>query len=689
MDEAQRIGALTETINEHAHRYYVLAQPQISDEEYDRLLSELQRLEEAHPELRRPDSPTQRVGGQPTDAFPTVVHALPMLSLDNSYSPEDVQAFDRRVRQALPGEEVTYVAELKVDGVALSLHYEDSVLVRAVTRGDGTRGDEITANVRTIRTVPLRLRQPGITAEVRGEAYMPAADFAALNRQREEQDEAPFANPRNATAGSLKLQDPRPVSRRALCFLAYWLRMPQDPARTHWEHLQTLREWGLRVDPRAARCPDLQAVFAFYEEQRAARAGLPFQIDGIVLKVDDLDQQGRLGATAKSPRHSLAYKFRAEQARTVLRAIRLQVGRTGVVTPVAEFDPVPLAGTTIRRATLHNADEIQRRDVRVRDTILLEKGGDVIPKVVDVDLQGRPEGTSPFVFPQTCPSCGGPLVRDPEAVATRCPSAACPAQLRRRLEHFASRNAMNVEGLGPAIVEQLVVRGLVRDVGDLYGMTLETLSALERLAERSASNLLRSLEASRLRPFDRLLFALGIPHVGTTVARDLARHFGSLERLVGASEEELQHVPEVGPAIAAAVRAFLDNPETPPLLDKLQAAGLRLAGEQAAAPPVPGYFSGKTVVLTGSLASLTREEATAHIEALGGRTASSVSRKTDLVVAGEKAGAKLDKARELGLEVLSEEAFLEELRKAGGALTLGPSGPILVSGGPEVEREHT
>lgn len=666
LDPARRIADLVEQLNEHNYRYYVLAEPVISDLEYDQLMAELQDLEARYPELRRPDSPTQRVGGQPTGEFPTIPHASPMLSLDNSYSPEEVRDFDRRVRQVLAGAPVEYVAELKIDGVALSLIYEDSLLIRAVTRGDGIQGDEITANARTIRSIPLRLRQPGLTCEIRGEVYLKKADFAELNRQREEAGESLFANPRNAAAGSLKLQDPRLVARRNLCFSAYWLAMEDDPADTHWQHLRMLREWGLPVDPAAARCLDLEAVFAFYARYEASRDALPYEIDGIVIKVNDLKQQARLGATAKSPRHSLAYKFRARQARTRLREISLQVGRTGVITPVAILDPVSLAGSTISRATLHNEEEIRRRDLRLGDLVILEKGGDVIPKVVGVVLEERPPEAQPFSFPERCPVCQALLMRDPEEAAIRCENPACPAQLQRRLEHFASRNAMDIEGLGPAIIEQLVARKLVKDVGDLYGLNLEILTGLERLAERSAQNLLDSLEASKQRSFDRVLFALGIRHVGTTLARILARHFGSLDRLAAASETTLQEVPEIGPTIARSICAFFANPDSTSLIAKLRRAGLHLEMKEEE-KAVESYFAGKTVVLTGTLSQYTRDQAAALIEALGGHPATSVSRKTDLVIAGDKAGTKLERARELNIPVLSEAEFIDHLRAAGKA----------------------
>jgi DNA ligase (NAD+) len=662
---AAEMADLAVQLEAHNHRYYALSAPTISDQEYDRLLARLQALEAAHPELRRPDSPTLRVGGAPTSQFPTHRHAQPMLSLDNSYSRQDLIDFDRRVREALPGEAVEYLAELKIDGVALSLSYEDSLLVRAVTRGDGVTGDEITANARTIRSIPLRLKAPGIRAEVRGEVYVGAGDFAALNRRRAQEEEALFANPRNAAAGSLKLQDPRLVAGRRLRFFAYWLHWPEGGLAAQHQLLATLDQWGLPVNPERARCTAIEEVFSFYDQCEARRDQLPYDIDGVVIKVDSLDQQRRLGHTAKSPRSAIAYKFRASQARTRLKDIALQVGRTGTLTPVALLDPVLLAGSTVQRATLHNEDEIQRRDLRKGDVVILEKGGDVIPKVVGVVLEERPSWAVPFQFPEHCPACQSALVRDPEEAATRCENPACPAQLKRRLEHFAARTALDIEGLGPAVVDQLVDRLLVRDVGDLYDLDLETLAGLERLAKKSARNLLDGLERSLQRPFDRVLFGLGIRHVGATVALALARHFRDLDALSRASAEELEAVPEIGPTIARSVCAFFANPQTPKLIAKLKRAGLQLSlpEEEEAVPP--NFFTGKTAVLTGALMHYTREQAEAYIQRLGGRTAGSVSKKTGLVVAGESAGSKLDKARELGVLVLSEEEFTARLAEAG------------------------
>ena len=657
----KRVRELTTQLEEHNYHYHVLADPAISDREYDELMTELQQLEETNPALRKPDSPTLRVGGEPTSEFPSRRHANPMLSLDNSYSREDLSAFDQRVRSALPDENVEYVAELKIDGVALSLIYEDSRLTRAVTRGNGVQGDEVTANARTIRAVPLKLRRPGVSCEVRGEVYMTLSAFENLNKQQEERDRPLFANPRNSTAGSLKLQSPNLVAARKLQFFSYWLDVAEDEDGTHSSHLATLRDLGLPVNPQHALCPDLEAVFQFYDSYETRREALDYEIDGVVLKVNDLEQYERLGTTAKSPRGAMAYKFAAQQSSTVLLEIRWQVGRTGAISPVAILEPVLLAGSTVQRATLHNVDEIQRKDIRVGDTVLLEKGGDVIPKIIGVVLEERPPETAPAAVPSSCPVCDSELERDEDEAALRCVNDTCPGQIKRRLEHFAGRNAMDIDGLGTAVIEQLVDRELVADVGDLYSLDVEALSGLERLAERSARNIVESLRRSVDRPFDRLLFGLGIPHIGTTIARTLADEFLSVERLAAADAEELEEAEEIGPTISQALATFFADSRTAALIGKLRRAGLQLEQTATTAPPTNSFFSGKTVVLSGTLAGYTRDECAAAIERLGGKMATSVSRKTNLLIAGDRAGSKLAKAEELGIDVLDEEELRRHL----------------------------
>ena len=670
MNEArarERIEQLSTEIEEHDRRYYVLADPVIPDAEYDALLAELVELEEAWPDLALPDSPASRVGGEPTSDFPTVAHATPMLSLDNSYSREDVVAFDERVRRALDeGEDVEYVVELKIDGVALSLIYEDGRLLRAVTRGDGVQGDEVTNNARTIGAVPLRLREQGVSCEVRGEVFMTSTDFADLNKRQQEAGRPSFANPRNSTAGTLKLQDPKIVAGRRLRFFAYWIDLAGGRCRTHHERLDTLQRLGFPVNPEHALCSGLEEVFSFYDRCEASRDGLPYEVDGVVIKVNSLDQQERLGSTSKSPRSAMAFKFAAEQVRSRLLEIRLQVGRTGTISPVAVLEPVTVAGSTVQRATLHNADEIERKDIRVGDLVVIEKGGDVIPKVVRVVEEERPAGAKEYRFPEECPACGSGLVRYEEEVSPRCVNPACKGQRKRRLEHFSGRNAMDIEGLGTAVVEQLVEKELVTDVGDLYNLDAETLAGLDRLAEKSAENLVNALDQSRGRPFDRLLFALGILHVGSTVARTLAARFPSLERLQAATVEELEEVEEIGPVIARSVRDFFDQEATGTLIGKLEKAELNLKAEPTdAGEAAGGAFAGLTVVITGTLDRHTRDEAGALVEGQGGRVVSSVSRNTDLVIAGDKAGSKLARARELGVEVLSEEDLVRRLEEAG------------------------
>jgi DNA ligase (NAD+) len=660
-----RIEKLRELIRHHDRRYYVENDPEVSDREYDLLLAELSALEADHPDLVRPDSPTQRVAGEPTEGFETVAHAAPMLSLDNTYSADELREFDGRVRGRLPDEGVEYVVELKLDGVSVSLRYEGGALVRGATRGDGRLGDDVTANLKTIRSIPLRLTggHAGETIEVRGEVYMSRPGFEALNRERLDEGAAPFANPRNAAAGSLKLLDPRAVEGRPLDAFFYQLVGARDLGiETHDGALSAMRSMGLRVIPDAALVADVDAAIAECSRWQEGREDLPFDVDGMVVKVNSLEQQERLGATGKSPRWGIAYKFPAQSATTVVRDITVQVGRTGKLTPVANLDPVTVSGSTVSRATLHNQDEVDRLDVRVGDTVLIEKGGEVIPKVVKVVRSKRKGRSRRFRMPSECPVCGEPVVRTSGEVDHRCENIRCPAQVKRGILHFASRGAMDIEGLGVALVDQLVDGGLVSDYGDLYALEADRLAELPRMGERSAANLLAEIEKSKERPFSRLLFALGVRHVGSRVAEVLAERFASVDALRKASAEELAQVDEVGPVIAASVRAFLGSSENVRVIGKLERAGVATRAKRARRRKARPGLAGKTVVLTGTLDGMTRQEARDAIERAGGRVTGSVSSKTDLVVAGADPGSKHDRARKLGVKIVGED----ELRKLLG-----------------------
>jgi len=657
-----RIRELRELIRHHDHRYYVDSDPEISDREYDRLLEELVRLEAEHPDLVTPDSPTQRVAGELAEGFATVAHTVPMLSLDNTYSADELREFDRRVRGRLPGEEVEYVVELKLDGVSVTVRYDAGRLALAATRGDGRLGDDVTANLRTIRSIPLRLRgkHSGAAVEVRGEVFMPRPGFEALNRDRKREGAPAFANPRNAAAGSLKLLDSALVSERPLDAFFYQLVGAEElGVGTHLDAIRAMSSMGLRVIPEAVLCPDVSAVIEHCAVWQGKRAGLPFDVDGTVVKVNSLDQEARLGTKARSPRWGIAYKFPAQSEVTVVRDVAVQVGRTGKLTPVAILDPVTVSGSTVSRATLHNQDEVDRLDVRVGDTVVVEKGGEVIPKVVKVVRAKRTGRPRRFRMPKSCPVCGEPVVRPTGEVDHRCENIRCPAQVKRGIEHFASRGAMDIEGMGTALVEALVDGGLVSDYGDLYSLGADELSALPRMGEKSAANLLSALDRSRERPFSRVLFALGIRHVGERVAEVLADRFPSMDALVSASEERLAGADEVGPVIAASVRAFLDSAENRRVIEKLAGAGLRMRAKRARRVKASPGLDGKAVVLTGALASMTRQEARDAITRAGGRVTGSVSSKTDLVVAGADPGSKYDRARELGVRIIDEK----ELRR--------------------------
>jgi DNA ligase (NAD+) len=668
---ANRIETLRDRIRHHEERYYLHDEPEISDAEFDALMAELRTLEDAHPDLVTPDSPTQRVGGRPVEGFATVEHLRPMLSLDNAYNEAELRAFDERVRKGLgTAGPIGYVTELKIDGLSIALLYENGTLIRGATRGDGRRGEDVTSNVRTIRSIPLRLRtgDSGLI-EVRGEVFLPRRSFTRVNRQREEAGEPLFANPRNAAAGTMRHLDPRLVAERRLGAWVYDA-VGDLAERRHSAILDRLRDAGLPVEPRFQRCQGIDAVLAFCEEWRNKRETLEFETDGVVVKVDELPLRERLGATSKFPRWAVAFKFPAQQATTMLERIELQVGRTGAVTPVAVLTPVPLAGSTISMATLHNADEVRRKDVRPGDRVLIEKGGDVIPKVVkviDPDRAGRP---APWLMPSECPSCGSTLIRPEGEVVWRCENSSCPTRLRRSLEHFASRRAMDIAGLGEAVVDQLIEQGLVHDVADLYGLEPSQLENLvvepfdarsERARPRKLGkfgrNLAAEIDRSRTADMWRLIHGLGIRHVGERAAQVLAAAFGSMDALASADREALERTAEIGPVLAESVRSWFDEPHNRTLIERLQQAGVNMTAAVSARPgALP--LEGKTFVITGTLDSMSRDQAGEAVERLGGRVVSSVSGKTNFVVVGREPGSKADRARELGVETLDEPAFL-------------------------------
>jgi DNA ligase (NAD+) len=657
------IRKLREEIVRHEELYYVHDAPEISDAEYDALMERLRALEEEHPELAAPDSPTARVGGRPAEGFEEYVHRRPMLSLDNSYNLEDLRAFDERCRRLADGRPFEYVAELKIDGLSVSLHYEAGVLARGVTRGDGRVGEDVTQNVRTIRSVPLRLKDARVSeVEVRGEAYLSRKAFERLNLERDEADEARFANPRNAAAGTIRQLDPKVVARRRLDLFAYdALRGDRKAFASHWEALEWLERAGFSVNPHREKCPDIEGVIAFCNKMEAERDRLEYEIDGVVVKVNSTALQEEFGATAKAPRWAIAYKYPARQATTRVESIVVQVGRTGALTPVANLTPVLLAGTTVARATLHNEDEIKRLGVKLGDWVLIEKSGEIIPKVLKVVESKRTGKEELYVFPTACPVCGGVVSRPEGEVVSRCVAADCRAQLKARLLHFASRRAMRIEGMGEALAEQFVEKRMVRDVADLYRLKLEDVAALERKAEKSAANLIAQIEASKSRDLPHLVYGLGVRHVGERTAALLARRFGSLERMEAATVEEIDDIPEIGLTVAQSVRDWFDDEGNRDLCRRLREAGVRTELAGGAAATGEGAFAGKLFVLTGKLETMTRDEARALIESRGGRVTSSVSKKTDYVVAGEEAGSKLDRARELKLNILEGEGELKRL----------------------------
>ena len=701
---SERIDQLREQIRHHEERYYVHDEPEISDEEFDRLLHELERLEAENPDLVSPDSPTQRVAGRPTEGFETVDHIAPMLSLDNAYNDEELRAFDERVRKGagLGDTPVPYVAELKIDGLSIALTYEDGCLMRGATRGDGVRGEDVTANVRTIRAIPLRLKAPVAgRIEVRGEVFLPRRQFERINREREDAEEPPFQNPRNAAAGTMRNLEPALVARRRLSAFTYQIVLPagsiagasdraapdllpeggsykKDPAASafrrkalHSETLEHMRDLGLPVEPHWQRCVGLDALIVFCRAWADARRELEFETDGVVIKVDDLALREKLGTTAKFPRWATAFKFPAQQAHTRLLRIDVNVGRTGANTPYAVLEPVFVAGSTISMATLHNAEDLARKDLREGDIVVIEKAGDVIPRVVAPILSLRPPDSQPWVMPTHCRECDSLLVRDEDEVVWRCENTSCPARLRRSLEHFASRTAMNIEGLGASLVDQLIEQALVHDFADLYHLTAEQLEnlvvtpkeprsdrAVPRRLGKVGRNVIAQIERSKQNDLSRLVYALGIRHVGEKAAATLARHMRTMAAITEAPVAALQTIPDVGPVVAASVRTFAEEPHNRALIAKLADAGVNMASQQP--PPdvdAPGPLAGKTFVITGTLPTMSREEATQAIEARGGKVSGSVSKKTTYVLVGEEAGTKLEKATQLGIPTLSESEF--------------------------------
>ncbi|HIH02086.1 TPA: NAD-dependent DNA ligase LigA [Thermoplasmata archaeon] len=653
----ERMTELVQEIARHDHRYYVEDDPVISDYEYDMLVKELEELESRYPDLALPESPTRRVSGAPLEEFPEVEHRASMLSLDNCYSPDELREFDRRVRKWLNDEDVSYVVELKVDGLGIALLYEEGVFVRGATRGDGRTGEDVTSNVRTIRSVPLRLGTASrlMTVEVRGEVYLPVEGFKRLNKERTESGQPPFANPRNAAAGSIRQLDPKVAASRPLDALFYTLSYSEDALpETHLECLETLRKAGLKTSPHARRFDDIDAVLEHIASWESKRETVGFEVDGMVVKVDSLEQQRRLGNTAKNPRWAIAYKFPPKQMTTKLLDIRVQVGRTGALTPVAVLEPVEIGGVTVSRSTLHNEGEVQRKGLLIGDLVLVERAGDVIPQVVKPIVDRRSGDEVPFAMPSACPACGSETVREEDEAVRRCVNASCPAQVKERLLHFCSRDAMDIEGVGPSLIEQLVDSGLVNDVADLYDLAPEGLMGLEGVAEKSSRKVVEAVSRSRERGFENLLFALGMRHVGATIARDIARALGSMDAVMSADADALSRIQGVGVVVASSVRQFFDRPENRALVERLRDKGLSMVSSA----PTSGPLEGKTFLFTGELDSMSRQEAGSLVESLGGMVSSSVTKAVDFVVAGRNPGSKLAKAEKLGKTILNEEEFL-------------------------------
>jgi DNA ligase (NAD+) len=658
-DARKQIERLRKEIRRHDYLYYVLNQPKISDRQYDKLFAELKELEAANPQFVTADSPTQRVSDRPLEGFATVRHAVPMLSMDNTYNADELRAFDERVAKQLGNKDYDYIIELKIDGLAISLRYEEEVLVTAATRGNGEVGDDVTANVRTIRAVPLVLLGGGkvpALLEVRGEVYMPTSSFAELNRLRIEAGEPAFANPRNAAAGSLKLLDARITAARNLSFFAYATGQVSEPlAANHYESLARFKELGLSVNPNIKKAKDINEAIKICDGWSEKRSDLDYQIDGMVIKINRFDQRDILGATGRAPRWCISYKFAAEQAETIVESIDVQVGKSGILTPVANLTPVLLAGTTVKRASLHNFDELRRLGVGQGDTVVIEKAGEIIPQVIEVKEKAETK-VPVFEIPKACPICGSAAVKDEEGVYIRCINRKCPGQLKERLKYFAGRGQMDIEHLGPALIDQLIENGLVVNFADLYKLGQPQLAGLERMAEKSAANVINAIEESKTRPLWRLVAALGIRHIGGRSAQILAEHFGSLSALMEAREEEFAEIDQIGPTMAKSIFEYFNDPENRSVIEELLAAGVK--------PEQPrklrsDKLAGKTIVVTGTLENFSRQQAEQAIRQAGGKSSSSVSKKTDFVLAGENPGSKLDKAGKLGVRVIDEKQFMK------------------------------
>ena len=662
VDVRKKVETLRKQLDHHNYRYYVLDDPEVADQEYDTLLRELQKLEQNHPELVTHDSPTQRIGARPLEAFGSVDHRLPMLSLENAMSDEELIAFDERVKKGLDVDKsIEYVAELKMDGLAVELVYENGTFVRGSTRGDGFTGEGITQNLRTVRAIPLKLRDQKWPSsfEVRGEVFMDKQGFVLLNEQRLKEGESPFANPRNAAAGSLRQLDSSVTAGRPLKFFAYELAGATQPSQ--WETLESLKSWGLPVNGHTKLCGSMDAAVNFFHWWENERESLPYEIDGVVVKVNDLAQREALGVRSRSPRWAIAGKFKAQQVTTVVEDIIASVGRTGAVTPVAKLEAVSVGGVTVTNATLHNQDEINRKDVRIGDTVLVQRAGDVIPEVVKVISEKRPKETKPYNLPDSCPQCNGEVIRPEGEVVARCQNAACPAQVKGRIDHFVSKRAMNMDGLGTKLIDQMVEEGLLRDFSDIFTLKKEDVAGLERMAEKSAENLMDAIKASKIVSLWRFVYGLGIRNIGEHLAQVLANRFGDLDAIMSAAPEELEEIDEVGPIVAASIHSFFSGESNRAIVERCLASGVMLENPPTLSESTP--LEGKTFVFTGSLEKFTRSEAKEMVEHMGGRAGSSVNQKTDYLVAGPGTGSKKTKAEELGVPILTETEFFNLINR--------------------------